>query len=129
MTVAVNVASFALMMVGSFFIIVGALGLVRMPEVFTRMHAAGIIDTAGAGFLILGMCLQAGASLVTLKLLFLLVLFFFGSPIVTHALAQACLHEKRHVRFRRVVRVRKLRRVNPHRQAVGQHLEAAGYLL
>ena len=93
MTVAVNVASFALMMVGSSFVIIGALGLVRMPEVFTRMHAAGIIDTVGTGFLILGMCLQAGASLVTLKLLFLLVLFFFGSPIVTHALAQACLHE------------------------------------
>ena len=47
----------------------------------------------GVGFLILGMCLQAGVSLVTLKLLFLLVLFFFGGPVVTHALAQACLHE------------------------------------
>lgn len=91
--VAVNVASFALMIVGSFFVIVGAVGLVRMPDVFTRMHAAGVIDTVGAGFLILGMCMQAGASLVTLKLLFLLMLFLFGSPIVTHALAQACLHE------------------------------------
>ena len=47
----------------------------------------------GVGFLILGMCLQAGFSLVTLKLLFLLVLFFFTGPVVTHALAQACLHE------------------------------------
>jgi multicomponent Na+:H+ antiporter subunit G len=93
MIVAVNIASFALIMVGSFFVIVGALGLMRMPDVYTRMHAAGIIDTVGAGFLILGMCLYAGASLVTFKLVFLLVLFFFGSPIVTHALAQACLHE------------------------------------
>lgn len=91
--VAVDVASFALMIVGSFFLVVGAVGLVRMPDVFTRMHAASVIDTVGAGFLISGMCLQAGASLVTVKLLILLVLFLFGSPIATHALAQACLHE------------------------------------
>ena len=44
-------------------------------------------------FLICGMCLQAGFGLVTLKLLFLLALFFFTAPVVTHALAQACLHE------------------------------------
>ena len=72
---------------------VGAFGLVRMPEVFTRMHAASVTDTLGVGFLILGMGLQAGFSLVTLKLLFLLALFFFTGPVVTHALAQACLHE------------------------------------
>ena len=73
--------------------VVGAFGLVRMPEVFTRMHAASVTDTLGVGFLILGMGLQAGLSLVTLKLLFLLALFFFTGPVVTHALAQACLHE------------------------------------
>jgi multicomponent Na+:H+ antiporter subunit G len=64
-----------------------------MPDVFTRMHAASVIDTLGVGLLILGMCLQAGLTLVTLKLLFLLGLFFFSGPVVTHALAQACLHE------------------------------------
>jgi multicomponent Na+:H+ antiporter subunit G len=40
------------------------------------------------------MGLQAGLSLVTLKLIFLLALFFFTGPVITHALAQACLHEK-----------------------------------
>ena len=64
-----------------------------MPEVFTRMHAASVTDTLGVGFLILGMSLQAGFGLVTLKLVFLLALFFFTGPVVTHALAQACLHE------------------------------------
>ena len=89
----VEIASWTLILLGSFFTIVGALGLVRMPEVFTRMHAASVTDTLGVGFLIFGMTLQAGLSLVTLKLLFLLLLFVFTVPVVTHALAQACLHE------------------------------------
>lgn len=93
MTLIVDLASWLCILLGSFFTIVGAFGLVRMPEVFTRMHAASVTDTLGVGFLILGMGLQAGFSLVTLKLLFLLALFFFTAPVVTHALAQACLHE------------------------------------
>src|SRR5918999_2922053 len=93
MMLLVEIASWALILLGSFFTIVGALGLVRMPEVFTRMHATSVTDTLGVGFLIFGMSVQAGLSLVTLKLLFLLLLFVFTVPVVTHALAQACLHE------------------------------------
>jgi multicomponent Na+:H+ antiporter subunit G len=93
MTLLVEIASWILILLGSFFTLVGAFGLVRMPEVFTRMHAASVTDTLGVGFLLVGMCLQAGLGLVTLKLVFLLALFFFTGPVVTHALAQACLHE------------------------------------
>ena len=93
MILAVELTSWILILLGSFFTFCGALGFVRMPEVFTRMHAASVTDTLGVGFLILGMCLQAGFSLVSLKLLFLLLLFVFTAPVVTHALAQACLHE------------------------------------
>jgi multicomponent Na+:H+ antiporter subunit G len=90
----VDIASWALIVAGSFFVVVGGLGLLRMPDLFTRMHAASIIDTMGAALLILGMVLQAGLSLVALKLVFIFVLFFFTSPVVTHALAQAALHER-----------------------------------
>ena len=93
MTVALELLSWACILLGSFFTIVGAFGLVRMPEIFTRMHAASVTDTLGVALLILGMGLQAGLSLVTLKLVFLLALAFFTGPVVTHALAQACLHE------------------------------------
>jgi multicomponent Na+:H+ antiporter subunit G len=93
MMLIIEFASWVLILLGSFFTIVGAFGLVRMPEIFTRMHAASVTDTLGVGFLILGMSLQAGFSLVTLKFVFLLALFFFTGPVVTHALAQACLHE------------------------------------
>jgi len=94
MTLAVDIASWVLILLGSFFTIVGAVGLVRMPEIFTRMHAASVIDTLGVGLLIAGLALQAGFTLVTLKLIFVLGLFLITGPVVTHALAQACLHEK-----------------------------------
>jgi len=93
MSLSVEIVSWIFILLGSFFTVVGALGLVRMPEVFSRMHAASVMDTLGVGFLILGMMLQAGFGLVTLKLLFILALFFFTVPVVTHALARACLHE------------------------------------
>jgi multicomponent Na+:H+ antiporter subunit G len=92
-TPVVDLASWALILLGSFFTVVGAFGLMRMPEIFTRMHAASVTDTLGVGLLIMGMGLQAGFTLVMLKLVFLLALFFFTGPVVTHALAQACLHE------------------------------------
>lgn len=90
---AVDIASGALIAAGSFFILVGAIGLVRMPDVYTRAHATSVIDTVGAGFLILGLMLQAGLTLVTLKLLFILAISFFTLPVVSHALARAALHE------------------------------------
>jgi len=92
-TVAIEIASWASILLGSFFTAVGALGLVRMPDVFTRMHAAGVTDTAGVGLLIFGMILQSGLTLTTVKLVVLLALFLFTGPVVTHALAQTCLHE------------------------------------
>jgi multicomponent Na+:H+ antiporter subunit G len=87
-----DLVSWALILAGSFFIVVGAIGVVRMPDVYTRMHAASVTDTLGAGFLFAGLMVQAGLSLVALKLGFILVLFFFISPVATHALAQTALH-------------------------------------
>jgi multicomponent Na+:H+ antiporter subunit G len=93
MQLLIEAASWIFVVLGSFFTVVGAFGLVRMPDVFTRMHAASVTDTLGAGFLLLGMILQAGFGLVALKLLMILAAFFFVAPVVTHALARACLHE------------------------------------
>ena len=90
---ALELATWALIAAGSLFTMIGALGLVRMPELYTRMHAASVIDTLGAGLLLVGMMLAAGLSLVSLKLLFILGLLVFTGPVVTHALARAALHE------------------------------------
>ena len=89
----VNIISWIFIIIGSFFVLVGSIGLIRMPDVFTRMHAAGIKDTMGAGFLLSGLAMQSGFSLVTLKLFLLYLLFIFTSPVVSHALAQAALHD------------------------------------
>jgi multicomponent Na+:H+ antiporter subunit G len=87
------IATSALIGAGAFFTVVGMIGLLRMPDFYTRMHSASITDTLGAGLLLLGMMLAAGLSLVSLKLLFILVLITFTGPVVTHALARAALHE------------------------------------
>jgi multicomponent Na+:H+ antiporter subunit G len=85
----VDAASWILIVLGSGFCVIGALGLLRMPDFFTRMHAASLIDTLGAWLLLLGMMLQAGFSLITVKLVFIVLLLFFTSPTATHALARA----------------------------------------
>ena len=85
----IDLVSWFLIIAGSFFCLIGALGLLRMPEFYTRMQAASLIDTIGAGLLLLGMILQAGFTLVTVKLVFVGLLLFFTSPTATHALARA----------------------------------------
>jgi multicomponent Na+:H+ antiporter subunit G len=89
MSAAAEWLSWAFLGLGSFFCIVGGLGLVRMPDFYTRMHAASVTDTLGAGFLLLGMMFVAGFSLVTVKLVIIGLLIFFTSPAATHALAKA----------------------------------------
>lgn len=89
---AIQVLSGALLAAGAFFMLVGATGFIRMPDVYTRMHAASLIDTLGAGFICIGLMLLAGFSLISAKLVFILALLFFTGPVVTHALAQAALH-------------------------------------
>jgi len=84
--------SLVLIVSGSGLIVTGAIGLVRMPDLYTRMHAGSVGDSLGAYLLISGMILQAGFSLIALKLLFIAALLFFFGPVATHALAQAALH-------------------------------------
>ncbi len=69
-------------------LLIGSLGLLRLPDVYCRIHAVGMIDTAGASFIILGMIIYEGFTLVTVKLVLVGVFLFFTSPIATHAVAQ-----------------------------------------
>lgn len=87
-----DVLGWILMVGGLFFLLTGALGIIRMPDVFTRMHAAGMTDTMGAGLMLLGLATQTGEGAVVLRLLLILVLLWLTSPVATHALAKAALH-------------------------------------
>jgi multicomponent Na+:H+ antiporter subunit G len=90
-TLVTDGVSWVLLASGSFLVLVGALGLIRMPDFYTRMHAAGITDTLGADLILLGLMVQAGFSLVTIKLLLIGAFLFFTSPTSTHAIANAAL--------------------------------------
>lgn len=91
MSLALDVLSWVLLMGGAFLVITGGVGLLRMPDFFTRLHPSGVVDTLGAGLVIAGLCLQAGPTQVTVKLLLILVFIFFTSPTATHAVAHAAL--------------------------------------
>lgn len=82
-------ASWLSLGLGAAFLLVGALGIIRLPDFWSRIHAAGIIDTAGVGFITLGLMLQAGFSLVALKLLLVAIFIFITGPTATHAIANA----------------------------------------
>ena len=88
----VSIASAIFLLVGSVFTLIGSIGIVRMPDVFTRLHAAGITDTLGAAGVLHGLALKAGFSLLLVKLLLMLVFLLLLSPTACHALAGAALH-------------------------------------
>lgn len=89
----IDIASLICLCLGGFFFLVGAIGLNRMPDLFSRMHAVSAGDTAGFGLMVAGMCLQAGLTLATVKLIFILAVALFGGAVGAHALARAALHD------------------------------------
>lgn len=86
MAMIVDGLSWALMLGGGFFVLVGGIGVLRLPDLYTRSHAAGITDTLGAGLMLAGMMLQGGFTLVTVKLVFIGLFLFFTNPTSSHAL-------------------------------------------
>ncbi len=92
MDIVFEIVSWMFLLAGAVMLVIGAIGIVRLPDVFARMHGAGIIDTMGVGSVLIGLMLQAGLSIVTIKLALIVVFIMFTSPTSTHALAQAALH-------------------------------------
>ena len=85
------IGSWVCLGVGSLFAMVGGIGLVRLPDLFSRMHGGGITDSLGAGLVLLGLMLHSGLSLATFKLAMILFLLLVTSPTSTHVLAKAAL--------------------------------------
>lgn len=94
MSAILHVISWAALLLGGFLIITGAIGMLRFPDLYTRMHAAGVTDTGGAGLVLIGLMLQAGFTIVTVKLVLILWFLLFTGPVASHALAKAALHGK-----------------------------------
>ena len=92
MAMALDILVGVLLALGSFLILTGAIGVMRFPDFYTRMHAAGVTDTLGATFIIGALMILAGLGLVLLKLLFILLFILLTSPTASHALAKAAQH-------------------------------------
>ena len=89
MELLLDILSWALILAGAAFCVIGGVGVLRFPDVYTRMHAAGVVDTTGAGFLLVGLMLQGGLSQITIKLILILLFLLVTSPTASHALAKA----------------------------------------
>lgn len=89
METAVDILSWVALMTGSFFAVVAGIGLLRLPDYYTRIHGAGVTDTLAAGLILFGLALQQAGPLVTLKLLLVFLFLALTGPASGHALAKA----------------------------------------
>jgi len=81
------------LLLGAFLTLVAALGLLRLPDLYTRMHAASKAGAAGSGLLLLAVAMQSGETLVWIKCLMAIVFFLLTAPVAAHLLAKAAARE------------------------------------
>ncbi|MEP0943128.1 MAG: monovalent cation/H(+) antiporter subunit G [Rhizobiaceae bacterium] len=89
LTLIVDILSWACFIVGGFFLFIGSLGMVRLVDFWARLHAASIIDSAGIGLILFGLMLQGGFTLITAKLVLIVLFLFITGPTASHAVANA----------------------------------------
>ena len=89
MEVAREIAVWFCLVTGSVFCVIGGIGIIRMPDFYTRSHAASITDTLGATLILLGLGLHSGLNLISVKLGFVFFLLYVTSPTAAHALVKA----------------------------------------
>ncbi len=75
--------------IGCFFSVVAAIGVVRFPDFYSRMHPAGKNDTLGQTLILIGLIIYEGFSFVSIKLLLIIIFIFIANPTATHAIAKA----------------------------------------
>lgn len=89
LALALDFVSWVLLGLGGLSAVVGGIGVVRLPDFYSRLHASGITDTAAAYLILAGLMVQGGLTLVTVKLAMIAFFMFFTNPTSTHALASA----------------------------------------
>ncbi len=87
----VDIASWVLLTLGGLFVLIGGIGALRMPDLYTRMHAASVTDSLGSMLIIAGVILQAGFTLAAVKAVAILIFLLFTGPTAANALASAAL--------------------------------------
>ncbi len=89
MQIFVEIVSSLLIIAGTFFFFVGVVGLIRMPDVFSRMHATTKCDTMGAGLIYFGLIIWQGLTFTTLNILLILVFIWITNPTAAHYIAKS----------------------------------------
>jgi multicomponent Na+:H+ antiporter subunit G len=84
-----TVLAIVLMLIGLFFLAVGSIGMLRLPDVFSRAHALSLTDSLGAFFMLGGLAVYQGFSTNLLKILVVLGLIYLLNPVVAHATVRA----------------------------------------
>jgi len=92
-----EVIIFILLIASGFFFSVGTIGLLRMPDTFTRMHATTKSDTLGAGLALVALMIYRGLDAVTLKLIFILLFVWITTPTAAHIIAKATYNQDKNV--------------------------------
>lgn len=87
----INILSMLMLLGGGLFAVIGGVGLIRFPDVYTRLHAGSITDTLAPLLIVGGLALQSGWSLLTFKLLLILLFLLFTTPTASHATARAAI--------------------------------------
>ncbi len=89
MTELADLISWVCLVAGSAFCVIGGVGLLRLPNFWTRTHAAGITDTMGVGLILVGLMFQAGLTLISVKLIMILAFLYLAGPTAGHAIFRA----------------------------------------
>ncbi len=84
-----NVLVILLFSLGFFFVFAGIVGILRLPDFYSRLHAQGKSDTLGVSLMLGALALYHGWSMDSFKILLILIFVAFANPILTHALARA----------------------------------------
>ncbi len=92
MTLLMEALSSLCLLAGGFLCVTGAVGLLRLPDFFSRAHAAGVTETLAAPLLLIGMMLRMDWSLDLVKVLLIILFVLATNPTATHAMARAALH-------------------------------------
>ena len=92
MTVVMEFVSSAFLLLGGVLCVTGGVGLLRMPDFFSRVHASGVTETLAAPLLLIGLALQMEWSLDLAKVAMILIQVLATNPTATHAMAKATLH-------------------------------------
>lgn len=89
MTLFLFILGFLIILFGLVIMLIGSVGIIRLPDFFARTHAASMVDTVGIGVVVVGVAIIQGFDFNSLKVLLAGVFLMLTNPVAAHALSRA----------------------------------------